>query len=619
MDTPQECDVQDGKLRVGGIDVGFINSSRILTDLRIVCSQTETRFADAISGVFQIMGTERPERIQEFAAWTYEMLRERTSVSPQEFEMFQGVLEALGRTEEALMEAGIEPDVIFENVVAPRRALVEWWLGGRNTDYSVELQRYLTGDSAFWGEDISGVKAMEVTTRHMIADRFGTVDLARSFGPYIYLTTPDGVERYYIDFVAGFASMPFGWGTWQMENDLEYQRLLRHAAALKPATADYYHAVQAFSVRELESIVPAEYGYWFAIEGGSAVNDMAIKAAADWKMRMLLLQRYTATQKELSDFGKFRELVIKHGLENVGQKVMGIERAFHGRTAASLSATDSPDARKGFGLPKIGFFLAPHPDKEGIGVKGTLEAIEDELKEHGDEYCAIIVEPWQGEGGYNPMSPKLLRGLRQLADKYDVILIHDNIQVGMGRTGQWWPHEVSGVPAERLLGYKGDYEGTGPDIMTTGKIAQVGWMFALSKRFRQTPGNVFILESRINSTFAGNLPDYLRAGKYIQLIVEGHFLERIKLLEEKAFTSLTAIAEKSTILTKPRALGTLIAFDVPKPLRSEVQNRLAQKGLHLLTCGTQSFRLPMPYNTPFVVLDAAMRIIEETVAEFEKE
>lgn len=602
MTVAYEQNQETRRLYLVETDPGLLTSSRDLADLEIECRRTGDY--SSLKDAFFPIAFRAPERISQIANWTYHMLNAKDYLGTAEVVLFKSVLEAMGKTEDALMERGDGPEVIFENVVAPRRALTAWWLDGRDTSYEREYARILAGDGATFGEDIAGMIAQDITDEHMIPDRLGTVDLTKSFGSYIFRYSDEHPEgRFEIDFFAGFASLGLGWSPWQAEVDLEYQRLLRLVAQNKLAHSDLHSPPQAALIKELEQIVPAEYSYWFAIEGGAAAVENAIKTATDWKVRKELLKR-GANPEDLKDFKRVLELVEEYELEKVGKKVIGIDKGFHGRTAATMAITRTADPRKYALFCQTESFIAPHP--EDGNEEETIRQIEDQLKneDHGIEYAAIVVEPVQGEGGYYAFSPKFLKELRRLADEYDVLLIHDDIQAGTGRTDYWWPHQRPG------------FEGTAPDIIVASKIIQGGFNFARKERIDEVPGHTYSESSRNNSTWGGNPVDFYRAAKHLQMIREKNLLEHNRQLGRLAEEGLGVICEDySPLASNPRAIGTMIAFDVPSEKRGDILKALMTNGLLALGCGGKSIRIPAPLNTPFGVMKKALEIIEQTLAE----
>ena len=196
--------------------------------------------------------------------------------------------------------------------------------------------------------------------------------------------------------------------------------------------------------------------------------------------------------------------------------LIAFEGAFHGRTMGALSLTNSKiKQRAGFGplLPMV--YHAPFPRirswKEGTGGDGSaeLEVLRKSILGRliaPDDVAAIVIEPIQGEGGYFPAPASFLRGLREMCDEHGILLVADEVQSGMGRTGRWWAIQHAGVE---------------PDIVTIAKGIASGM-----------PLGAFIARDSVmtwpagahGSTFAGN-PICAAAGKATMDLIEGGLME----------------------------------------------------------------------------------------------
>ena len=146
------------------------------------------------------------------------------------------------------------------------------------------------------------------------------------------------------------------------------------------------------------------------------------------------------------------KLARKHG-----HRVRGIERpliltahaSFHGRTLAAVSATGQPRYHEGFEPLVEGFRYFPYNDT------AAFEALLQECEAEGPRVAAVLLEPLQGEGGVNPGDPAFFRRVRQLCDEHGILLIFDEVQIGVGRSGRWWGYEQLGVEPDALTMAKG--------------------------------------------------------------------------------------------------------------------------------------------------------------------
>lgn len=228
------------------------------------------------------------------------------------------------------------------------------------------------------------------------------------------------------------------------------------------------------------------------------------------------------------------KLARAHGHASGRYKILTVSGGFHGRTYGALSATAQPKYHAGFEPMLPGFTYAPYNDLEAIG---TLI---------GSETAAILIEPIQGEGGINLPSPGYLEGLRALCDQSGALLMFDEVQTGMGRTGEWFAYQHFGVT---------------PDVLTCAKAlaggVAAGVMMAsaeIAKTFQ--PG-------MHASTFGGN-PIACRAGlAAIETIEEDSLLDRAKSIGERFRSHFETLkAERPELVREIRIVGTMIGLDL---------------------------------------------------------
>jgi len=214
-------------------------------------------------------------------------------------------------------------------------------------------------------------------------------------------------------------------------------------------------------------------------------------------------------------------------------KIITFENGFHGRTFAAVTATAQPKYHEGFGPLVAGFTYAPHNDLEA--VRRLVD----------DETAAILVEPVQGEGGINVPGPGFLEGLRQICDEHDMLLIFDEVQTCMGRTGFWFGYQTFGVQ---------------PDILTMAKgIAGGVACGALITKDEIAPA----LRPGIHaSTFGGN-PLAMSAGlATIQTIEEDNLLESSKMMSERFRQHFQQLQQELPIIEEVRVCGMMIGLEL---------------------------------------------------------
>jgi 4-aminobutyrate aminotransferase len=265
---------------------------------------------------------------------------------------------------------------------------------------------------------------------------------------------------------------------------------------------------------------------------------------------------------------------------------------FHGRSLGSLSLTASKAVQRRHFSP-----LLPEVTHAPYGDLEFIEKVLFRKTTPPDDVAAIFVEPVQGEGGYNVGSPEFLRGLRALCDRHGILLVADEVQSGLGRTGTWWAIEHSGIL---------------PDILCCAK--PVGGGLPLGAMIARKGLHAWPSGAHAN-TFGGN-PLACAAGvKTIEIIGNG-LLENARRMGERLHAGLTALARESRVVARPRGLGLMRAIDVVHPdgtLDPERRNRLVdeafRRGLLLLGCGEGAVRFLPALNVEAGHVDAALEVL----------
>ena len=284
--------------------------------------------------------------------------------------------------------------------------------------------------------------------------------------------------------------------------------------------------------------------------------------------------------------------------------IIAFEGAFHGRTMGSLSLTNSKiKQRAGFGplLPMV--YHAPFPRvrawREGSGGDGSAElevlkrAILGRLIAPRD-VAAIVIEPVQGEGGYFVAPDAFLAGLRELCDEHGILLIADEIQSGLGRTGRWWAIEAAGVEPDILLTAKGIASGM-----------PIGAFMARESLWTWPPG-------AHGSTFAGN-PVCAAAGLATLDIIESH-LPGIEAIGRRLREGLERMASSDDRVRDVRGAGLMLAVEFGSHEEANaVQQAAFERGLLVLECGEASLRFSPPLIVDEAAVDAAVRLFGEAL------
>ncbi|KAA0680842.1 4-aminobutyrate--2-oxoglutarate transaminase [Azospirillum brasilense] len=295
--------------------------------------------------------------------------------------------------------------------------------------------------------------------------------------------------------------------------------------------------------------------------------------------------------------------------------VIAFSGAFHGRTLLAMALTGKVVPYKvGFGPFPAEVYHAPFPNAyRGVSVKDSLTALEQLFKSDVDatRVAAIIVEPVQGEGGFNIAPPEFLQSLRKICDDNGILLIIDEIQTGFARTGKMFAIEHSGVE---------------PDLMTMAKSLAGG--FPLSA----VTGKAEIMDAPIpggiGGTYAGSPLATTAALAVLDVIEEEKLIQRSNDLGERIAGRFRTMAQRNTlsVIGDVRNLGGMIAMELvkdrgtkePAPeLTKALVAKAAEKGLVLLSCGTYGnvIRILVPLTASDALVDEGLDIIERSLEE----
>jgi len=381
-----------------------------------------------------------------------------------------------------------------------------------------------------------------------ICQTYNRFNLALSRGKGCYVWDHDG--RKYLDFVAGIAVCNLGHCPPELARVLyEQAQQLVHVSNL------YYTEPQVRLAKALTNSCFAEKVFF--CNSGAEANEAAIKLA----------RKYSRSR-----YGPGRHAIIT------------MKDSFHGRTFATLSATGQQKVQDGFEPLLEGFRYVNFNRLESVA-----EAIDDTI-------CAVLVEPIQGEGGVRVPEPEYLTGLRELCSERDILLIYDEIQVGMGRTGMLFAHQ---------------HEGVAPDIMTLAKALAngipIGSMLTtdeVAKAF--TPGSHA-------STFGGTPLVSAVAYETLLQISQESFLEKVRSLGEYCKEQLSAIREKYSFIREVRGRGLIWGMELEFP-GSEIVLQCQERGI-LINCTAENvLRFLPPLIVTFEEIDRLIEILDSVFA-----
>jgi len=434
-----------------------------------------------------------------------------------------------------------------------------------------------------------GPKALEVIRGHeeFVARTTHSKDvmpLVIESGSGCWLRDVDGNE--YLDFSSGIAVNNFGYPTHPeiAEVVIKQIKVLAHAAG-----TDFFNPYQVEAAKALASVAPGDFRKKvFFCNSGTESVEAAIKLARN------------ATGR-------------KYFIAFIG--------AFHGRTMGSLSLTASkPVHRRSYFPTMPGVIHVPYPnpyrnpwhidgyEEPNELVSRVIEYIEYWVMNHyvpPDEVAAIIAEPIQGEGGYVVPPKGFFRELRKLCDRYGILLIDDEVQMGMGRTGEFFAINHFGVA---------------PDLMTLAKALGGGATHVGATVFR---ADLDFRESGAHSnTFGGDALSCAVILKVIELV--RRYLPNVKALEPVIRGRLMELKERYEPVGDVRGLGLAWGIEFVKDkrskehdrkLRDEVVRKALSKGLVTLPCGKSALRIAPPLTISKEELEVGLEILEEAVKE----
>ena len=390
-------------------------------------------------------------------------------------------------------------------------------------------------------------KELMKKSRAHICQTYNRFNLAILSGSGCNLWDQEG--RQYLDFVAGIAVCNLGHCPPELARVLyEQAQQLVHVSNL------YYTEPQAQLAGDLTSVCFADKVFFG--NSGAEANEAAIKLARKYSR-----QRYGP--------GRYGIITMKD--------------SFHGRTLATLSATGQLKVQEGFEPLVDGFRYVDFDD-----LAAVAEAIDETI-------CAVLVEPIQGEGGVRLPKANYLAGLRQLCSKHDLLLIYDEIQVGMGRTGRLFSHQ---------------HEGVAPDIMTLAKALAngipIGAMLASSEVAEAfTPGSHA-------STFGGTPLVTSVAIEVLRQISRQSFLDRVQVVGDYFREQLLSLQQKYSFVREVRGRGLILGMELDFPC-SEIVIQCQERGV-LINCTAEKVLRFLP---PLIVTSEEVdRLIETLDAVF---
>jgi len=391
-----------------------------------------------------------------------------------------------------------------------------------------------------------------------IMTTYGRIDIAFTHGEGSFLISEDG--KRYLDYASGIAVNAFGHC---------HPKLV---AALQDQASKLWHTSNLYRIPEQEVVAEKLVANScaervFFCNSGAEATEGAVKVA----------RRYAWANGEKDR----TEIICATG-------------AFHGRTLAMLAANDRPLFREGFGPSAQGF---THVEWGDI----------DSLKKHiGKHVAAILVEPVQGEGGARKAPDGYIKSLKEIADENGALLISDEVQIGMGRSGSLFAYQQEDVE---------------PDIIALAK--GLGGGFPVGAVLAKANVGDAMIPGTHGSTFGGNPLAMRSANAVLDLLLENGFLDSLKKMiiyfDTKMQDLIEYDAKNSPILKTKKGSGMLRGFQLNEEVTAAHFGNIARdKGLLLVGAAENTIRLLPPLNTSKEEVDNAFEILKKVIVEIKK-
>lgn len=371
------------------------------------------------------------------------------------------------------------------------------------------------------------------------------IALDKGVGMYLY----DAEGKEYLDFGSGIGVFALGYGN-----------------------EDYNNAVKA----QIDKLVHTSN--YFYNEPAANASEKFVKASGMAKVF------YTNSGAEAVE-GALK-LAKKYGQTVKGKdcyEIIAMEHSFHGRTIGSLSVTGNPHYREAFEPLLPGIKFAKYNDLES--VKALVS----------DKTCAVIMETVQGEGGIRPATEEFIKGVRALCDEKDIILILDEIQCGMGRSGCMFAYQKYGVQ---------------PDVLTSAKALGCGvpiGAFAASKKVADV-----LCAGDHGTTYGGNPLACAASNIVFELFEKNNILENVNEVGAYLYKKLDEIKESYECVTDHRGIGLIQGLEFNHPVSETIQ-KLLEAGVITFAAGADVIRFIPPLIVSKKDVDDMVNILKECI------
>jgi 4-aminobutyrate aminotransferase len=286
--------------------------------------------------------------------------------------------------------------------------------------------------------------------------------------------------------------------------------------------------------------------------------------------------------------------------------VVVFDRAFHGRTNLTMAMTSKLVYKQGFGPLATDIHRAPAPYAyRGVTTEGALRGLDLLFRQDVDpnEVACVVLEPVQGEGGFIPMPPEFVAGLKERCERHGILYVDDEVQAGCGRTGTLWAIERFGIE---------------PDLIVAGKTLGGGLPLA------SVTGRAELMDAvhpgGLGGTFGGNPVCCAAALAVLDELSAPGFRERAEQIATLLRGRLEEIAARRPIVGEVRGLGAMLALELVEPTPVAAKQVVAgarERGLVLLSCGLDGnvLRLLPPLSATDDELERGLAILEEALGD----
>ncbi|MBC8101630.1 MAG: acetylornithine transaminase [Cytophagales bacterium] len=401
-------------------------------------------------------------------------------------------------------------------------------------------------------EEISNAKAWD-TAHVMMTYSRQPAQFVRGAGARLY----DADGREYLDLLSGIAVCSVGHCHPYLTKALQEQ-----AGTLLHVSNIYLTEPQARLARRLVEL--SDFERVFFCNSGAEANEAALKIARK--------------------FGRTTGGELKTG-------IITADNSFHGRTIATITATGQPKYSRDFAPLPAGFSYVPFNDIDALRAAVNRDT------------AAILLEPVQGEGGIRPATLGYLRAARELADQHGALLIFDEVQTGVGRTGTLWAYQRYGIV---------------PDIMTLAK--GLGGGIPIGACLARGAAAETLKPGDHGSTFAGNPLAATAANAVLDILADEHLTDNARRVGAHLITRLAELQGKyPQILGGVRGLGLMLGIEVRNGAARKIVAAALEAGLVLNATGDDTLRLLPPLTLTTAEADEAMARLEKAILEISPE